>query len=34
MTMLVSTFLMGWLKHHISDGDLGFVTFLKAHDLA
>ena len=33
MTMLVSMFLMGWLKHHISDGDLGFVTFLKAHDL-
>jgi hemerythrin len=34
MTMLVSTFMVGWLKHHISDGDLGFVTFLKAHDLA
>jgi hemerythrin len=34
LSMLVSTFMVGWLKHHISDGDLGFVTFLKAHDLA
>jgi hemerythrin len=34
MTLMVSTFMVGWLKHHISDGDLGFVTFLKAHNLA
>jgi len=30
----VPTFLEGWLKHHVSDGDLGFVTFLKARNLA
>ena len=34
MALLVPTFMEGWLKHHISDGDLGFVTFLKAHNLA
>ena len=33
MVPLVPTFLEGWLKHHISDGDFGFVTFLKAHNL-
>ncbi|GLH71670.1 hemerythrin [Geothrix limicola] len=34
MAMLVPTFMEGWLKHHISDGDFGFVTFLKARNLA
>lgn len=34
MALLVPTFMEGWLKHHISDGDFGFVTFLKAHHLA
>ena len=34
MALMVPTFMEGWLKHHISNGDLGFVTFLKAHDLA
>lgn len=34
MALMVPTFLEGWLKHHASDGDLGFVTFLKAHNLA
>ena len=34
MALMVPTFMEGWLKHHISDGDLGFVTFLKAHHLA
>ena len=34
MALMVPTFLEGWLKHHVSDGDLGFVTFLKARNLA
>jgi hemerythrin-like metal-binding protein len=34
MALTVPTFMEGWLKHHINDGDLGFVTFLKAHNLA
>ena len=34
MAMMVPTFMEGWLKHHISDGDFGFVTFLKARNLA
>ncbi|HJV48785.1 MAG TPA: bacteriohemerythrin [Geothrix sp.] len=34
MALLVPTFMEGWLKHHISDGDFGFVTFLKARNLA
>jgi hypothetical protein len=31
---MVPTFMEGWLKHHISDGDFGFVSFLKARGLA
>jgi hemerythrin len=34
LAVLVPTFMEGWLKHHISDGDFGFVTFLKARNLA
>jgi len=34
MALMVPTFIEGWLKHHISDGDFGFVTFLKARNLA
>ncbi len=34
LALMVPTFMEGWLKHHISDGDFGFVTFLKARDLA
>ena len=30
LAMMVPTFMEGWFKHHISDGDFGFVTFLKA----
>ncbi len=33
MAMMVPTFMEGWLRHHISDGDFGFVTFLKARSL-
>jgi hemerythrin len=33
MAMMVPTFMEGWLRHHISDGDFGFVTFLKARNL-
>lgn len=33
MAMMVPTFMEGWFKHHISDGDFGFVTFLKARGL-
>lgn len=33
MVMMIPTFLEGWLRHHISDGDSGFITFLKAHNL-
>ncbi|MBI1754081.1 MAG: hemerythrin family protein [Acidobacteria bacterium] len=33
MALMVPTFMEGWLKHHISDGDFGFVTFLKARNL-
>ena len=34
LALMVPTFLEGWLRHHISDGDFGFVTFLKARSLA
>ena len=34
LVVMVPTFLEGWLRHHISDGDFGFITFLKAHNLA
>jgi hemerythrin len=34
LVALLPTFMEGWLRHHISDGDFGFVTFLKAHNLA
>jgi hemerythrin len=34
MALMVPTFMEGWLKHHISDGDFGFVSFLKARNLA
>ena len=34
MALMVPTFMEGWLKHHISDGDFGFVSFLKARHLA
>lgn len=34
LALMVPTFMEGWLKHHISDGDFGFVTFLKARNLA
>ena len=34
MALMVPTFMEGWLKHHISDGDFGFVTYLKARNLA
>ena len=30
LALMVPTFMEGWFKHHISDGDFGFVTFLKA----
>jgi hemerythrin len=33
MAMMVPTFMEGWLKHHISDGDFGFVSFMKARNL-
>ena len=33
MALMVPTFMEGWLRHHISDGDFGFVTFLKARNL-
>lgn len=34
LVVMVPTFMEGWLKHHISDGDFGFVTFLKSRNLA
>ena len=34
MALMIPTFMEGWLRHHISDGDFGFVTFLKARGLA
>ena len=34
MALMVPTFMEGWLRHHISDGDFGFVTFLKSRNLA
>ena len=34
LALMVPTFMEGWLKHHISDGDFGFVSFLKARNLA
>lgn len=33
LALMVPTFMEGWLRHHISDGDFGFVTFLKARSL-
>ena len=33
MALMVPTFMEGWLRHHISDGDFGFVTFLKSRNL-
>ena len=33
MALMVPTFMEGWLKHHISDGDFGFVSFMKARNL-
>lgn len=33
MALMVPTFMEGWLRHHISDGDFGFVTFLKSRGL-
>jgi hemerythrin-like metal-binding protein len=34
LALMVPTFMEGWFKHHISDGDFGFVTFLKSRGLA
>lgn len=34
LLIMVPTFMEGWLKHHISDDDFGFITYLKAHNLA
>lgn len=34
MVGVVPTFLEGWLKHHISNGDFGFISFLKARNLS
>ena len=33
MALVVPTFMEGWLRHHISDGDFGFVSFLKSRNL-
>ncbi|MBP1772119.1 MAG: Hemerythrin-like, metal-binding protein [Holophagaceae bacterium] len=33
MALMVPTFMEGWLKHHISDGDFGFVTYLKSRHM-
>ena len=33
LALMVPTFMDGWLRHHISDGDFGFITFLKARNL-
>jgi hemerythrin len=33
LALMVPTFMDGWLRHHISDGDFGYVTFLKARNL-
>lgn len=30
MAMLVSTFMGGWLRHHISEGDLRYVQYMKS----
>jgi hemerythrin len=30
--MTITTFLEGWLKHHISEGDIGFATYLDDQD--
>lgn len=29
VALMVPTFLEGWLKHHISEDDFGFMTFLQ-----
>ena len=34
LVLFVTTFMDGWLRHHISDGDFGFVTYLKSKKLA
>ena len=33
LVLMAPTFMEGWLRHHISDGDFGFLTFLKSRDL-
>ena len=30
MALLVTTFMGGWLRHHISEGDFSFVQFMKS----
>ncbi|MBI4914136.1 MAG: hemerythrin family protein [Acidobacteria bacterium] len=32
MAMLVTTFLGGWLRHHINEGDRAYAEFLKARE--
>jgi hemerythrin len=34
MIQMLPIFMEGWLRHHLSDGDFGFVTFLKSRNLA
>jgi hemerythrin len=34
MIQMLPVFMEGWLKHHLSDGDFGFVSFLKSRNLA
>lgn len=34
MALMMPTFLEGWLRHHMSDMDYGFVTYLKSRNLA
>lgn len=30
MALLVTTFMGGWLRHHISEGDLSYARFIKS----
>ncbi len=30
---LIATFVSGWLKHHLTEGDFKYVTFLKARNV-
>ena len=30
MALLVTTFMGGWLRHHISEGDFSYVQFIKS----